>query len=121
LQFLNKPDLYDWTPKMPENFIKVACAEDIGPGKLARARIGDKRILLANVDGEIFATDELCTHEDASLYNGALHHDCVSCPLHGSRFSVRTGEPREEPATEPLRTYSVRIEGKDILVAVDDT
>jgi 3-phenylpropionate/trans-cinnamate dioxygenase ferredoxin subunit len=106
---------------MPENFVKVGCVEDIGPGKLVRANIGDRRILLANIDGEIFATDEMCTHEDASLYNGALRGDCVSCPLHGSRFSVRTGEPREEPATEPLRTYPVRIDGSDILVAVEDT
>lgn len=108
-------------PETPENFVRVADKKDIGPGRLARARIGERRILLANVDGELFATDELCTHEDASLYNGALHDDCVSCPLHGSRFSVRTGEPREEPATEPLRTYRVRVVGPDVLVALGDT
>lgn len=105
---------------MPEKFVKVLCMDDIAPGKLARAKIGDRRLLLANVDGEIFATDEICTHEEASLYNGALHGECVSCPLHGSRFSVKTGEPREEPATEPLRTYPVRVDGQDILVAIDE-
>ncbi|WJW76101.1 non-heme iron oxygenase ferredoxin subunit [Thiohalobacter sp. IOR34] len=104
---------------MADHFVRAASLAEIPPGQLARARIGGRRILLANVDGEIFATDELCTHEDSSLYLGALHGDCVSCTLHGSRFNVRTGEPREAPATEPLRTYPVRIEGDDVLVCVD--
>ncbi len=104
---------------MTVRFVKVAAAGDILPGKLGRARIEGHCILLANVDGEIFATDEICSHEDASLYNGALHGDCVECPLHGSRFNVRDGKPQEEPATEAIRTYPVRIEGADILVGID--
>jgi 3-phenylpropionate/trans-cinnamate dioxygenase ferredoxin component len=101
---------------MPENYTRVAALGDLKPGKMRCARIGDRRILLANVDGAIFATDELCTHEEHSLCNGALRGELVSCSLHGSRFSVRTGQPQEDPASEPLRTYPVRIEGDAILV-----
>ncbi len=104
---------------MSERFTRVASLAELPPGTLGRAEAGGRRILLANVDGEILATDEICTHEDASLYRGALHGDCVSCPLHGSRFNLRTGEPLEEPATEPLRTYEVEVRDGDILVRVD--
>lgn len=103
---------------MSEQYIRVASVQDIKPGKLGCVEAAGRRLLLANVDGEFFATDDMCTHEDASLSTGALHGDCVSCPLHGSRFNVRTGEPQEEPAEIPLQTYPVKIDGDAVLVAV---
>lgn len=103
---------------MSQNFIRVASLGDIRPGTMRCARIDGRRILLANVGGEILAADEMCTHEEHSLCNGALHEDLVSCSLHGSRFSLRTGAPLEEPAREPLRTYAVRVDGTDILIAL---
>lgn len=104
---------------MSGTFIRVATLAELRPGTLGRAEVNGRRILLANVDGEILATDEICTHEEASLYRGALHGDCVSCPLHGSRFDLRTGQPLEEPATEPLRTYAVEVRDGEILVCID--
>ena len=99
-------------------FIKVASARAIRPGTMQRVLIDGSRILIANVDGRYFAVDDTCTHEDASLSTGSLQGEFVKCPLHGSRFCVRTGEALEEPAQENLRTYAVRVEGDDILVAV---
>ena len=104
---------------MSGSFVRAAALAELPPGTLGRAEVNGRRILLANVDGEIFAADEMCTHEDASLYRGALHGACVSCPLHGSRFDLRTGRPLEEPATEPLRTYPVEVRDGNILVCVD--
>lgn len=106
---------------MSETYIRAAALGDVKPGKLQCSSIAGQRILLANVDGEIFATDEFCTHEEHSLCNGALRGELVSCSLHGSRFNVRTGEPQEEPARVALRTYPVRIEGEDILVGIPAT
>lgn len=103
---------------MSQNYFHVATLNDIRPGTLRCARLNGQRILLANVSGEILAADEMCTHEEHSLCNGALHGDLVSCSLHGSRFSLRTGQPLEEPARDPLRIYPVRIEGEDILVGL---
>ena len=74
------------------------------------------RIALAYVDGKVFAVDDLCSHEDASLSKGSLHGECVTCPLHGSRFDLNTGAALDEPAEEPVQTYPVRIDGDDILV-----
>ena len=99
---------------MTEQFIRVAKINELPPGKMRRVDIGKQRILLANVDGQVYATDDTCTHEDASLANGFLEEECVQCPLHGSRFNVRTGQAVDEPAEDNLKTYAVRVDGVDI-------
>ena len=103
---------------MAEDFEVVARVDAIKPGLTRRVTIDGHPILIANVNGTFYAVDDLCTHEDSSLSLGCLKGELVSCTLHGSRFSVITGEPTEEPATEPLKTYSVRIEGNNILLMV---
>ena len=91
---------------------------DVSPGGMKRVDIGDRRILLANVGGQLYAVDDTCTHEDASLSSGALRGEWVKCPLHGSRFNVRTGEVVEEPASERLATYPVRIEADEVWIGM---
>lgn len=103
---------------MPDRYIKVACIDELQPGKMKRIDIDGRRILLANVGGDFYATADTCTHEEASLSAGSLKGELVKCPLHGSRFNLRTGEVLEEPAEENLKTYAVRVEGKDILIAL---
>lgn len=103
---------------MPQHFIEVAMASDLPAGSMKCIAVGGRRLLLANVDGRFCAADDTCTHEDASLSAGVLKGDLVRCPLHGSRFNVRTGEVLEEPAELDLRTYPVRVEGDRVLVAV---
>jgi 3-phenylpropionate/trans-cinnamate dioxygenase ferredoxin subunit len=97
-------------------FFMAARVGDVSPGGMKRVDIGTRRILIANVGGQFFAVDDTCTHEDASLSSGALRGEWVKCPLHGSRFNVRTGEVMEEPATESLATYPVRIEADEIWI-----
>ena len=103
---------------MPEHFIKAARIDDVQPGKMKRVELNGRRLLLANVDGHFYATDDTCTHEDASLSSGFLEGELVKCPLHGSRFNLRTGEVLEDPAEDNLKTYSVKIEGQDILIGL---
>lgn len=103
---------------MTPAYIKAANIQAIDPGQMLKIKVGDKNILLANIDGNIYAIDDQCSHEDASLYNGALKGNCVECPLHGSRFNVKTGEPLELPATEAIKTYAVKIENNEILIAL---
>ena len=99
-----------------QNYVAVATLDELGPGMTKRVRIEDHPILLANVDGNIYACDDNCTHEDSSLYLGCLKGELISCTLHGSRFNVRTGEPQDPPATEALNTYEVKIEGTSVLL-----
>ena len=94
----------------------VATLSEVAPGKMIQIRIDEHDLLIANNGEEVFATDDLCTHEDASLSSGALHGEHVTCPLHGSRFCLRTGQPQEEPAEETLTCYPVRIVGEHIQV-----
>ena len=99
---------------MADLFIKVSEVDAVPPGKMRQVEVAGKRILLANVDGHFYATDDTCTHEDASLSTGFLKGEWVKCPLHGSRFNVRNGEVVDEPADVNLKTYAVRIDGNDV-------
>ena len=97
---------------------RVAERGEIPSGQMRCFAVAGRRILVANIDGEYLATDDTCTHEDASLAGGVLREALVRCPLHGSRFDLRTGMPMEEPADEPLTCYRVRIDGDDVLVEI---
>ena len=88
----------------------------VGTTKKVATEVGD--ILLANVEGKLYAVDDMCTHEDSSLSLGCLKGELVSCTLHGSRFNVRTGKPMEEPATEPLRCYPIRVQNDRIEICL---
>lgn len=101
---------------MPDKFLKVARIEELTPGTMKQVVVDGHPILIANIDGTFYATDDTCTHEDTSLSRGHLAGGVVKCPLHNSRFNLRTGEVLEDPAEENLRTYPVRVDGSDILV-----
>ena len=103
---------------MPDGFIKIGKVDELRPGSMKRVDINGRRMLLANVNGRFCATDDTCTHEDASLSTGSVRGELVKCPLHGSRFNVCTGEVLEEPAEQNLKTYPVRVEGDNILVGL---
>lgn len=98
-------------------FKRVAGAGEIAPGEMKAFEIDGDLIAIYNVDGEFFATCDTCSHEEASLTEGWLDDDVVTCPSHGAEFSVRTGEALSLPATEPVATYPVRVEGDDVFVA----
>jgi len=85
--------------------IKLTTSSELKPGHMTCVEINQQRILLANVEGTLYAVAALCTHEDWPLCNGALKGDSVECPLHGSRFNLKTGMPLDAPATQPLQTY----------------
>lgn len=97
-------------------FVKVAEVGELPPGEMKMVEVGDAQILLANVGGNIYACDNVCTHAGAPLSEGELDEDQVECPLHGSVFNVVTGEIISPPAVENLRLFQVTIEGQDILV-----
>jgi len=105
---------------MSETYLEAARAGELAPGRMKRVDLAGRRILLANVNGRLFAVDDTCTHEEASLSTGVLQGEFVKCPLHNSRFHVCTGEAMEEPAEENLRTYPVREEAGRVLVGVPD-
>jgi len=96
---------------MPK-FYPVTSIKTIKTGSAKSFNLQGRNILIANVDNEFFAIDDMCSHEDSPLSLGCLKNELISCTLHGSRFNVKTGLPVEEPATEPVQTYVTRINGE---------
>ena len=78
---------------MNSHFIEALKADDLPPGKMTCVEVDGQRILVANIDGVFYATDDTCTHEDASLSSGSLKGELVKCPLHGSRFTCVPASP----------------------------
>jgi 3-phenylpropionate/trans-cinnamate dioxygenase ferredoxin subunit len=68
----------------------------------------------------VFAIRDVCSHAEVPLSDGDIDGCTLECYMHGSRFDLRTGEPRELPATEPVPVYPVRIDGTDIYVDIDN-
>ncbi|GIV76158.1 non-heme iron oxygenase ferredoxin subunit [Litorilinea aerophila] len=98
-------------------FIKVATLDEIPPGKSKLVEVEDVQIALFNLNGEIYAIENVCTHDGGPLVEGSVvDGHVVVCPRHGARFDIRTGAALSFPAFEPTNTYQVRIEGNDVLV-----
>ena len=97
-------------------FVKVAQLDELSPGEMMVVEMGDDRILLANVEGNVHAIDDICSHAYASLSEGDLNGQEVECPLHGAAFDLVSGQPITPPATEGIKVYELRIEGQDILL-----
>ena len=91
--------------------IKVAETKDIPPGTAVAVDLEGRAVALFNVDGRLYAIDDTCTHRGGPLSEGELDGTVVTCPLHGARFDVTTGEVLGPPATKRVARYDVRVEG----------
>ena len=100
-------------------WIDASAVEDVPEDDVVGVVVDGRDIALYNASGEIFATDNLCTHGHARLCEGFLEGHEIECPLHQGRFDVRTGAPAGPPVTEAIRSYPVRIEGGRVLLALD--
>ena len=100
------------------DFVKVANTNEIEPGQARLVDVKGKQIALFNVDGEFFALDNACTHEEGPLAEGDFSGHKVICPLHGATFDIRTGEALGPPAYEAVARYAVRVTGADVEVEV---
>ena len=96
----------------------VAKLSDLAPGDVRGVEIGDISIALYNLDGEIRATDNICTHAFAMLSDGWLDGDCIECPVHQALFNVKTGAAVSPPAYQAVKTYPCRVEGENIMIEV---
>ena len=99
----------------------VASVSDIKAGNMLKVKAFEKTVLLANDQGVIYAVSDTCSHEDASLALGALKDGTVSCPLHGSRFCLRTGAALDEPAELSIVVYNVNVNNGRILLSKTDS
>jgi nitrite reductase/ring-hydroxylating ferredoxin subunit len=102
------------------NWVKVANVGDVPDEAGYRVEIGGYPVAIWNVGGEIYATQDSCTHEETSLSDGDLWDEVVECPLHGAQFNVRTGAVLSLPAIFPLKTFPVKVEDDAIYLEWKD-
>ena len=100
------------------DWIKVCSTGSLGQGEMFSFDHNEKKLLLTNINGKLFATDRICTHAEADLANGILTENGLTCPLHLSVFNMDDGKPQNLPAENPLQTYRIKIEDNDILIEV---
>jgi nitrite reductase/ring-hydroxylating ferredoxin subunit len=101
---------------MGDRWVKVALRSEVPEGGTLLVAVGGEPVCLYNIDGTIYATHDICTHEEASLAEGFVDGDCIECPLHQALFHIPTGKARTAPATDDLRVYPVEVSGDDVLV-----
>jgi len=97
-------------------YVQVATLEELPAGTAKAVVVDGRRIAVFNVAGTLYAIDDTCTHEEASLAEGAVSGEIVTCPKHGSRFNLRTGRVLSLPAVIPVSTYLVKVENGQILL-----
>jgi len=98
---------------------KVAQMDELEDDIPFAVEVDDQSIALYRVEGRLFATGNICTHQHAYLTDGYLDGDCIECPLHGGRFHIETGEPCGGPVDIPLKTYPIKEEQGVVYVEVD--
>ena len=98
---------------------KVGVITDIKPGEKTVVDVQGNQVALYNVEGTIYATDDICTHDGGTLADGELQGYEIICPRHGAKFDVRTGKALCMPAFTPVNTYNVRIQGNDIFIELE--
>jgi 3-phenylpropionate/trans-cinnamate dioxygenase ferredoxin subunit len=97
---------------------QIGSLSNVPPGSVAAFDLAGTPVAVANVDGALYALNNICSHAHALLSEGELDiDDCtLSCPLHGSVFDLQSGKPRSFPAFEPVATYTVWAEGDALFV-----
>jgi nitrite reductase/ring-hydroxylating ferredoxin subunit len=101
-----------------EHWVTVAKDGYLEPGELMYVEVGDEPVVLINLDGELHALNDTCTHEEASLADGTIIGDEIECPLHGGAFYIRTGEPAAMPVVVATEKYAVRVVDGEVQVSV---
>lgn len=89
------------------------------PGRLV-VEIDDQLVVLLRVSGEVFAIDDVCTHDGGPLSEGELDDHTIACPRHGAKFDIRTGAALTMPATRPTKVHDVKVEGDDVFVRINN-
>lgn len=98
--------------------VTVAQTSAVQPGEGRMVEVAGHRIALFATGTAYYAIDDTCTHRGCPLSKGTVHGEAVTCPCHGSVFDLRTGTVLHLPATAPVQTYRVVVEGQDIKIDI---
>jgi len=96
--------------------LDLCAAADVAPGTALKVEAGGLELAVFNVDGELFVTDDNCTHGPGSLSEGYLDGHVIECDFHNGAFDVRTGEVVSPPCMVPLKTYKCMVENGRVII-----
>jgi 3-phenylpropionate/trans-cinnamate dioxygenase ferredoxin component len=105
----------------PDGFSFACRLSELTDNSAVGLEIDGVPVCVARTQGEVLAVNDICSHADVNLSDGEVEDGTVECWLHGSRFDLHNGQPTGLPATRPVATYPVKIEGDDIWVALRDS
>jgi 3-phenylpropionate/trans-cinnamate dioxygenase ferredoxin subunit len=103
--------------------VEIGRTEDIPEGEARRFLADRIEVAVANLGNGVFlAVDDVCSHAEASLSEGEVdvEDETIECPRHGSVFDLRSGKPKALPATLPVLTFPVKVEGDVIMIELED-
>jgi 3-phenylpropionate/trans-cinnamate dioxygenase ferredoxin subunit len=101
-------------------YVRACSLADVPENGALGVDVQDTPVAIIRAGGEVFALRDVCSHEEVPLSEGDIYDHTVECWLHGSCFDLRTGEPTGPPATRPVATYPVRVDGDDVYVSLSD-
>ncbi|HEX9887520.1 MAG TPA: non-heme iron oxygenase ferredoxin subunit [Longimicrobiales bacterium] len=99
-------------------WVRVAAASECPPGSLKGVRAGGEDLVLANVDGDFYALEDRCSHEDLPLSDGDLEGSRLECIYHGAVFDTCDGSALGLPAVTPVRVFEVEVRDGEVYVQV---
>ena len=101
-------------------WIDVAGADGIADGEVKTFQVEAYRVAVARANGQLYAVQDLCSHDDGPLGDGDLEGYGIMCPRHGAKFDIRTGAVLAMPAASPIETFPVMEKDGRIYVALKD-
>ena len=100
-------------------WVTVAHAAELQPGQWRTVDVDGSQIVVFNIDGSLYAIEDVCTHDGGQLTGGIIEGAEIVCPRHGARFCIKTGAALTAPAYEPTATFPVRVEDGEVKVRDD--
>ncbi len=104
---------------MPTRYFTVADTGEIPPDTAIQIWIDDQPVAVYNLNGEFFATSDICTHEEFFLHGGVIENGEIECPLHRGVYNIRTGKAEVYPAEIDLQTFRCRVVNGSVQVGVE--
>ena len=103
---------------MTESFVRACAAAEVDPESALPVDVDDRELAIVHSGGDFYAIADECSHASIPLSEGDVGDGEIECYLHGSRFSLKTGEPLGLPATEPVAVYPCKVVDGEVLVDV---
>jgi 3-phenylpropionate/trans-cinnamate dioxygenase ferredoxin component len=103
------------------SFTRACSLSELPEEGVLAVEIDGTPVAVVRTGDDVYAMRDVCSHAEVALSEGDVYNHTIECWLHGSCFDLRTGKPTNPPATQPVPTYPVKIEGDDVYVSLKES